>query len=150
MKHMKLEYVKGKTKMPTPFIGIPVKLLTTDLSPTALLVYGLLLSHAMIYGSQNNVSGNETIVFRYPLSKLANDLGKSPSTAKRAVGELVDVGLIKRDRNVNGLPPRMMIRIPKGQYTQPGALSTRGKSYSPGGQIRSGTGSGMLPRGVQI
>ena len=112
-----------QTRLP-PYLPIPRFLLKCEISFTAKVIYGLLLSRMTL--SQKNgwtdEYGHSYIL--YPLEKLSEDMDRSQTTVKSALAELTAYGLIERVRNGFSGPNRIYLLLPDSRNSD---LMTDGK-----------------------
>lgn len=104
-----------------PYMAYPRFLLNVELSETAKLVYVLLLDRARLSMKNPGWTDGQGRVFIYfPISALAEQIGKSEMTVKQALRNLEDLGLIRRKRQQIGKPNCIYVRIPTENcpYTQ--------------------------------
>ena len=87
-------------------------LLDTDLSPTAKLLYTLLLDCATLSQKNNWVDDRGRIYVIYPLSNLAKDLGCCVSSVTRSFTELEKANLVERVRYGFSKPSHILLKVP--------------------------------------
>ena len=106
-------YMNPETKLP-PYLPLARFLLNTDLSMTAKIVYSLLLDRMTL--SQKNgwadEDGHSYII--YPIERIAEDIGRGPSSVKTALAELSARSLIQRRRISFSAPNRIYVLLPDG------------------------------------
>ena len=102
-----------KANMPLPqYLPYARFLLDTDLSPTAKLLYTLLLDRATLSQKNNWVDDRGRIYVIYPLSNLAKDLGCCVSSVTRAFTELEKTDLVERVRYGFSKPSHILLKVP--------------------------------------
>ncbi len=104
-----------------PYLAYPRFLLDYPypISDTAKLLYILLLDRARI-SQQNNGWCNEQgqVYVYYTIQNMAREIHKSEMTVKTALKALEEANLIVRQRQGNGQPNRIYIKVPPAQTTQ--------------------------------
>ena len=96
-----------------------------DITVTAKLLYGLLLNRSMLSRENNWLSPEGCVYIVYTNAQLREDLKCSRNTVKKALNELEDLNLIKRERRGLNEACRIFVLIPGDQDLT-----------SPGGRIR--------------
>lgn len=86
-----------QTRIPA-FLPYPRFLLRTELTNTARVLYALLLDRAKLSRRNGWKDEKGQIYLIYPISNMAQDLGKSQTTIKKAMCELEDAGLLEKKR----------------------------------------------------
>lgn len=101
------------------YVPLPRSLLRTDLSSTALLLYGVLLDRATL--SQKNGYTDEfgRVYVIYPIGSLAQTLCISDTAVKRHLKDLEEYGLIRRVHPARNQPSHIFLKIPKGGVSAP-------------------------------
>ncbi len=89
------EYMTDQTRIPA-FLPYPRFLLKMELTNTARVLYALLLDRAKLSRRNGWKDEKGQIYLIYPISNMAQDLGKSQTTIKKAMRELEDAGWWKR------------------------------------------------------
>ncbi len=120
-KKVKLHPVERDTRL-NNFIIIPIDCICLDISPTALLVYGLLVSRA-IMSARNDWTEDGRVYIRYSNYQLMEDTGIGLTTVKSALASLETAGLIERATK-NRRDRKFFIQIPedsKVKKVSPGA-----------------------------
>ena len=105
--------MKVNTRLPQ-YIPIPCFLIASDLSQTAKLLYGLLLSRATLSQKNAMVDEQGNVYVIYTIRHLAEDLGRSEVTVKNAERELVDAGLLQIKRNGYRRANDLYVLLPEG------------------------------------
>ena len=93
-----------------PFLPVPRAALGLGLTPIAVLAYGLLLNRAALSAKSGWLDEEGLPYVTYAVPRMSKDLGVSVNTARRALRELVDLGLVSR-RDVPGRPSRLALRL---------------------------------------
>ena len=96
MNRMTTEYMTDQTRIPA-FLPYPRFLLKIELTNTARVLYAMLLDRAKLSRRNGWKDEKGQIYLIYPISNMAKDLGKSQTTTKKAMQELGDAGLVKRN-----------------------------------------------------
>lgn len=80
---------------------------------TARVLYALLLDWAKLSRRNEWKEERGQIYLIYPISNMAQDLGKSQTTIKKAMRELEDAGLLEKKRQGFCMPNILYIKIPQ-------------------------------------
>lgn len=94
------------------YIPIPVSLMKMDLTDTALIVYGFLLSRYSLSHLNNFTDENGRVYILYTQEDLAKDIGKTSRTVMRAMKELEKHGLIRTKRKGHYAANMIYVTIP--------------------------------------
>ena len=78
------------------FLAVPRAVLGLGLTPVAVLVYSLLLNRAELSAKRGLLGSDGLPYVSYAVPRLGKALGVSEKTARRALGELTDMGLVWR------------------------------------------------------
>jgi len=105
------DYLDRTNAMPE-YIPYPRFLLKMSLTPTAKLIYTLLLDRYTLSKKNNWQDENGHIYLVYTVDKLAEDMGVGVTAVKRAMTELAAAGLIRRSRRGFSAPSRIYMMIP--------------------------------------
>lgn len=89
---------------------LPRAMLCLPVSSTAKVMYARLLDEILTRGIEDR---NGILFIRFPITKLAAALSRSPQTCKRSLNELERVGLIMRVRQGIGEVSHIYILLPK-------------------------------------
>ena len=106
------EYLTNESQI-APYMVFPKFLLDMDLPETTKLIYMLLLDRSrlsMRNDGWQDESGHVFII--YTISSLAEDLHKSEMTIKNGLKSLEEADLIERQRQGQGNPNRIFVKIP--------------------------------------
>ena len=104
-------YMTDQTQIPV-YLPYPRFLLGMDLTQTAKVLYALLLDRASLSRKTGWKDEEGHIFVVYPIAYLADDLGKSPMTVKKALNELEEAGLLVRKKQGFSKPNLLYVRIP--------------------------------------
>lgn len=94
------------------YLPYPRFLLKMDLSQTANVLYALLLDRASLFRKTGWKDEEGSIFVVYPIGYLADDLGKSHMTVKKALNELEEAGLLVRKKQGFSKPNLLYVKIP--------------------------------------
>lgn len=92
------------------FIRIPVKLLNTDLSPRAILLYGLIQSRIDMSQKNGWQDSNGTYCY-YTQTAIMEDLSVTERQARRLLRELEANGLITRQSRSGAVPDKLYLTL---------------------------------------
>ena len=106
------EYMTDKTRIPA-ILPYPRVLMKTKPSDTDGAVNARLLDRAKLSRRNEWKDEKGQIYLIYPISNMAQDLGKSQTTIKKAMRELEDVGLVEKKRQGFCMPNILYIKIPQ-------------------------------------
>ena len=129
MNRLTTEYMTDQTRIPA-FLPYPRFVLRMELTNTARVLYALLLDRAKLSRRNGWKDEKGKIYLIYPISNMAQDLGKSQTTIKKAMRELEDAGLVEKKRQGFCMPNIIYIKIP--QEGQESCLSGRKEKELPG------------------
>lgn len=104
-------FLKKDSTLPS-YAVFPRFLFRMEISETAKLIYVLLLDRARL-SMKNEGWVNEFghVFIYYTITDLSKDCGKSEMTVKNTLTVLEQAGLIYRQRQGNGLPNRLFVKI---------------------------------------
>ena len=122
------QYLKFDSYLPW-YMAYPRFLLEVDICETAKLVYMLLLDRARV-SMKNDTWQDECgrVFVLYTIPDLARDIGKGETTVKKALNQLVQQDLIRKQSQGAGRPNKIYVKIPAENYP------TRQTENSPTGQ----------------
>lgn len=108
----KQKYVTKESKVHS-YIQIPATLLKENLGSTTLLIYGVLLTRVTL--SQKNCWTDELgrVFIIYPISKIAEHIGKGESVVKSCLKKLEMAGLLLRKRSGFNKPNHLFVLVPE-------------------------------------
>ena len=115
-----LQFLTRGTKL-TNYSVIPNDLHGGELSSTATILYSKLLNRSNLSITNGKVDEVGRIYINYKLEDLAEEMGKSLTTIKENMRELVDAGLIEKKRMTKGRANMIYVKVPE--------TSIVGKSY---------------------
>lgn len=96
------------------YITIPKALMWptySTISPSAKLLYGLLSDRSSLSKSNGAVwkTDNGEVFLYYPISEICKTMGCGHDKARRLLRELVDAGLVRRIRQGQGKPDKLIV-----------------------------------------
>ena len=106
---MNYEFMITGTPLP-PCMPLPKAALRLPVSNTAKVMYARLLDEILTRGTEDC---NGILFVRFPVTKLAAALSRSPQTCKRSLNELEQAGMIMRVRQRIGEASHIYILLPK-------------------------------------
>ena len=106
---MNYEFMITRTPLP-PCMPLPKATLRLPVSSTAKVMYARLLDEILTSGTEDC---NGILFVRFPITKLAAALSRSPQTCKRSLNELEQAGMIMRVRQRIGEASHIYILLPK-------------------------------------
>ena len=115
------------------FVPIPRSVMKSDLSATAKLMYGLLLSRTQLSANGKNsdtyTDGNNAVFVFYTIAQLSKDLNKSATTVKAALNELAESRLIIRISQGRGKAKRIYLLLPIENWPEAENTITEGLDF---------------------
>ena len=122
------QYLKFDSYLPW-YMAYPRFLLEVDICETAKLVYILLLDRARVSMKNDTWQDEHGRVFvLYTIPDLARDIGKGETTVKKAMNQLVQQDLIRKQSQGAGRPNKIYVKTPAEN------CPTRQTENSPTGQ----------------
>ncbi len=106
------QYLDETNALPE-YMPYPKFLLKMELTPTAKLVYVLLLDRFTLSKKNGWKDEDGRVYLVYTIENLAQDCGMCDSAAKRALNELEEAGMIRRIRKGFHTPYRIYIMVPE-------------------------------------
>ena len=106
-----LQFLTRGTKL-TNYSVIPNDLHGGELSSTATILYSKLLNRSNLSITNGKVDEFGRVYINYKLEDLAEEMGKSLSTIKENMRELVDAGLIEKKRMRKGRANMIYVKVP--------------------------------------
>ena len=106
-----LQFLTHGTKL-TNYSVIPNDLHGGELSSTATILYSKLLNRSNLSIANGKVDEVGRIYINYKLEDLAEEMGKSLTTIKENMRELVDAGLIEKKRMTKGRANMIYVKVP--------------------------------------
>ena len=110
---VKLVPFRRETKL-TRYLALPKELLKLDLSPTAMVVYALLLDRANLSQKSGWTDEKGRVYVHFAFESIAMYMGFSKATARRALKELEKQELIYKIPTGYMKPNQIYLRIPTG------------------------------------
>lgn len=107
-----LQFLTRGTKL-TNYSVIPNDLHGSELSSTATILYSKLLNRSNLSITNGKVDEVGRIYINYKLEDLAEEMGKSLTTIKENMRELVDAGLIEKKRMTKGRANMIYVKVPE-------------------------------------
>lgn len=107
-----LHFLSKNTKL-TNYSVIPNDLHGIGLSSTALVLYAKLLNRSNLSISTGKVDEHGRVYVFYKLEDLAKEMGKSLTTIKANMKELVAAGLVEKKRMMKGRANMIYVKVPK-------------------------------------
>lgn len=107
-----LQFLTKGTKL-TNYSVIPNDLHGGELSSTATILYSKLLNRSNLSITNGKVDEVGRIYINYKLEDLAEEMGKSLTTIKENMRELVDAGLIEKKRMTKGRANMIYVKVPE-------------------------------------
>ena len=110
---VKLVPFRRETKL-TRYLALPKELLKLNISPTAMVVYALLLDRANLSQKNSWTDERGRVYVHFATENMAQYLGQSEGSARRVMKSLEDHGLIKRGNKGFKHPNEIFLWIPTG------------------------------------
>ena len=134
-----LQFLTKGTKL-TNYSVIPNDLHGGELSSTATILYSKLLNRSNLSIINGKVDEVGRIYINYKLEDLAEEMGKSLTTIKENMRELVDAGLIEKKRMTKGRANMIYVKVPETSIVGKSAVvGTENRPYN-GRKITSSWG----------
>lgn len=140
-----LRFLSKETRL-TNYSTIPNELYGEGISSTAMVVYAKLLNRANLSISNRRVDEVDRVYVLYRISDLAQEIGRSTSTIKEKINELVEAGLIEKRRADTGRANLIFVKVPESSLTdgKSAIYGTDNKPYN-SGKINHTTGGKVTP-----
>ena len=106
-----LQFLTKGTKL-TNYSVIPNDLHGGELSSTATILYSKLLNRSNLSITNGKLDEQGRVYINYKLEDLAEEMGKSLTTIKENMRELVDAGLIEKKRMTKGRANMIYVKVP--------------------------------------
>lgn len=103
-------FLKKNSKL-SQYIPVPSNLINGKLGSTTLIIYGTLISRALLSMKNGWVDDSGNVYVRYTNNNLATDTGKSISTVKESLKELEANDLIVRKR-IDATTKNIYVKVP--------------------------------------
>ena len=110
---VKLVPFRRETKL-TRYLALPKELLKLDISPTAMVVYALLLDRANLSQKSGWTDEKGRVYVHFATENMAQYIGQSEGSARRVMKDLEDHGLIKRVNKGYKHPNEVFLWVPTG------------------------------------
>lgn len=110
---VKLVPFRRETKL-TRYLALPKELLKLDISPTAMVVYALLLDRANLSQKSGWTDEKGRVYVHFSFESVAMYMGFSEATARRALKELETNKLIHKVPTGFMKPNQIFLHIPSG------------------------------------
>ena len=135
-----LRFLSKETRL-TNYSTIPNELYGSGISSTAMIVYAKLLNRANLSISNGRVDELGRIYVFYRIEDLADEIGRSTSTIKENINELVEADLIEKRRADKGRANLIFVKVPESSLTD-GKQAIYGTDNKPfnGGKTNHVTG----------
>ena len=104
-----METKTTKTQNPKKFYKLPATLITSGLSPRAILCYCVLADRAALSSKSDRYKDADGVYIIYPVAELAATLGTGERTTRYALAELEDTGYIKTHKQGKKAPQKIYI-----------------------------------------
>lgn len=140
-----LRFLSKETRL-TNYSVVPNELYGEGISSTAMVVYAKLLNRANLSISNGRVDEVGRVYVLYRISDLADEIGRSTSTIKEKINELVEAGLIEKRRADTGRANLIFVKVPESSLTD-GKSAIYGTDNKPfnGGKTNYVTGGKVAP-----
>lgn len=106
-----LQFLTRGTKL-TNYSVIPNDLHGSGLSSTAIVLYAKLLNRSNLSITNGKVDELGRVYINYKLEDLAKEMGRSLSTIKENMNELVLAGLVEKQRMTKGRVNMIYVKVP--------------------------------------
>lgn len=136
-----LAFLSKSTRL-TNYSAIPNELFSLGLSSTATILYAKLINRANLSINNGRVDENGRIYILYRLEDLSLEIGRSISTIKENMNELVAAGLVEKRRADKGRANLIFVRVPVSSIAdgKPPIYGTESKPYMSGKSDHSRVG----------
>lgn len=111
-----LRFLSKETRL-TNYSVVPNELYGEGISSTALVVYAKLLNRSNLSISNGRMDEVGRVYVLYRISDLAQEIGRSTSTIKEKINELVEAGLIEKRRADTGRANLIFVKVPESSLT---------------------------------
>lgn len=140
-----LRFLSKATRL-TNYSTIPNELYGSGITSTAMVVYAKLLNRANLSISNGRVDEVGRVYVLYRISDLAQEIGRSTSTIKEKINELVKAGLIEKRRADTGRANLIFVKVPQSSLTdgKPAIYGTDNKPFN-GGKTNHTTVGNVAP-----
>ncbi len=110
---VKLVPFRRETKL-TRYLALPKELLKLNISPTAMVVYSLLLDRANLSQANGWTDERGRVYLVFSIESLGMYVGREKRSILRSLKELEENELILRVRRGKGQPNQYYLRVPAG------------------------------------
>lgn len=131
-----LKFLNKHTRL-SNYSTIPNELYGSGISSTAMIVYAKLLNRANLSISNGRVDELGRVYVFYRIEDLATEIGRSTSTIKENINELVESGLIEKRRADKGRANLIFVKVPGSSLTD-GKSTVYGSDNKPLNSGKSG------------
>ena len=137
-----LQFLTRGTKL-TNYSVIPNDLHGSGLSSTAIVLYAKLLNRSNLSITNGKVDELGRVYINYKLEDLAKEMGRSLSTIKENMNELVLAGLVEKQRMTKGRANMIYVKVPDTSIVgKSPVIGTENRPYK--GQKTASTWGGKL------
>lgn len=137
-----LQFLTRGTKL-TNYSVIPNDLHGSGLSSTAIVLYAKLLNRSNLSITNGKVDELGRVYINYKLEDLAKEMGRSLSTIKENMNELVLAGLVEKQRMTKGRANMIYVKVPDTSIVgKSPVVGTENRPYK--GQKTASTWGGKL------
>lgn len=112
----------------TGYFPLPRDILDFSLSGTAILLYAVLLDRGTLSQKSGYTNQAGQVFVIYTIAHLAQTARKSVATVKRALAELEQAGLIRREHLGWNKPSRIFLYLPEAHFQDSGQPETEPSS----------------------
>ena len=124
-----LHFMTQGTKL-TNYSVIPNDLHGGELSSTATILYSKLLNRSNLSIANGKVDEFGRVYINYKIEDLAEEMGRSLTTIKENMRELVDAGLIEKKRMTKGRANMIYVKVPETSIVgKPPVVCTENRPY---------------------
>lgn len=106
-----LTFLSKSTRL-VNYAAIPNELFSLGLSSTAMILYAKLVNRSNLSINNGRIDEAGRIYVFYKLDDLATELGRSLSTIKENMNELVTAGLVEKRRADRGRANMIFVKVP--------------------------------------
>lgn len=137
-----LHFLTQGTKL-TNYSVIPNDLHGGELSSTATILYSKLLNRSNLSITNDKVDEQGRVYINYKLEDLAKEMGKSITTIKANMNELVAAGLVEKKRMIKGRANMIYVKVPSSSIVgKSPVVGTENRPYN--GQKTDSSWGGKL------
>lgn len=137
-----LHFLTQGTKL-TNYSVIPNDLHGGELSSTATILYSKLLNRSNLSITNDKVDEQGRVYINYKLEDLAKEMGKSITTIKANMNELIAAGLVEKKRMIKGRANMIYVKVPSSSIVEKSpVVGAENRPYK--GQKTASTWGGKL------